>query len=91
LGFNPWQTVYPFPLLEVTPKQVEHSWYLIDSHNKAAEISHTFNQVWQLMALSGGLPFDVICEYDQEWIYPLSARMEDRWVDFQEPMQDITA
>jgi SWIM zinc finger len=88
LSLNPWLSVYPALLAQVTPVFSEGVFFLIDKHKKilplmknteGAVSAHT-DLGWKLLALSGGKPISVFGEWNGRAFSPLSVFSEGRLV-----------
>jgi hypothetical protein len=73
LAANPWVERFPMLLGEVTPARSGARWFLRDSDCCALPLAARFDP-WPLVAVGGGRPKDVFCEYDGDTLLPLSAR-----------------
>ncbi len=80
LAANPWLEGFPIPLMACVPHR--RGEVAIDLDNVGLPISPTFNQGWQLMAVSGGEAIGLFGEWNGEDWLPLSAFAEQRWVLF---------
>jgi SWIM zinc finger len=87
LSLNPWLSVYPALLAQVTPIFSEGLFFLIDNNKKIlplvknteGAIPHT-DLGWKLLALSGGKPISVFGEWTGRAFSPLSVFSEGRLV-----------
>jgi SWIM zinc finger len=79
---NPWLETYPVLLAQVIPVFYEKRFYLIDTEQKqlALVVDKNDEKCWQLMALSGGKPIAVFCEWLNGKLYPLSIFSEGRFI-----------
>lgn len=67
---QPWLDDFPMILKEVIPyKQTEQIW-LIDQSQHYLPIIASFEQNWQLLAISGGRPVQIFGEWRREYLYP---------------------
>jgi hypothetical protein len=79
LGRNPWLDLFPMLLTNVIPLHASQPdttnqyWWLRDNAGHKLAISVRFQNVWQLLALSGGQPLLVFGEYDGDYFMPLGA------------------
>ncbi len=87
LSLNPWLSVYPALLAQVTPVFSEEIFFLIDTNKKIlplvknTEGSNTHTDFgWKLLALSGGKPISVFGEWNGRAFLPLSVFSEGRLV-----------
>ena len=78
---HPWVERYPFALSAVTPSHHSGRWTLADNLGKSLPLDPRFAQLWQLIALSGGMPMEVFGEWNGETLLPLSAVAEGRFVE----------
>lgn len=71
LGQNPWLEQYPLLLNSVHLIQQEQ-WWLQDADGYVLPISPQFQQLWEMLAMSGGHPLTVFGEWDGALFVPLS-------------------
>jgi hypothetical protein len=83
LTANPWLELFPMPLNDVLPYQEGNSWGALDAENRFLSFSPAFQEVWTLLALSGGAPIDLFCEWNGETLLPVSALAGGRLVSLQ--------
>jgi hypothetical protein len=76
---NPWLTLFPMPLAAVTPLRNRDSWLVRDGDSRALPIARGFAKPWELLALSAGQPIPMFCEWDGEFLIPMSAWGDGRW------------
>ncbi|MCB0019291.1 MAG: hypothetical protein KDE09_15985 [Anaerolineales bacterium] len=81
LSQNPWQRQYPLILREVTPLQRQNAWYVADQRGEWLAIDPGCPEPWTLLAYSGGRPLTLAAEWNGELLWPLSACVDDRWVE----------
>jgi hypothetical protein len=78
LASYPWLERYPLTLAGVTPSHQAGRWLLADAQGKSLTLDPRFSRLWQLVALSGGMPLDVFGEWNGESLLPLSVVAEGR-------------
>jgi hypothetical protein len=79
LGRNPWLERMPAALSQVVPQRGrEDAWWLGAADGRQVPLSGPSG--WQLLALSGGAPIDVVGEWDGFALWPLAARDDARLV-----------
>jgi hypothetical protein len=72
----PWLEHYPLCLGPVTLAPDGAGWLICDAAGRALPLAPQFGRAWELVARSGGRPFDLCGEWDGDVLTPLSA-----WVD----------
>ncbi len=78
LALNPWLPRWPMLLEDVTPvaaNAASNACTLVDREKRALPISPTYARsiaIWQLVAISGGLPIRVSGEWDGEFFTPMT-------------------
>lgn len=82
LSGNPWLEQFPVLLSEIIPFQQQGKWLIRDVANNQLAIMPSFNQGWQLLAVSGGHPVDLFGEWDGKYFLPLSMWAEDNFLSF---------
>lgn len=75
---NPWLEVVAFPLAQVVPVLDSSGSYLYDAAQNRLPIAPSFTQSWELLALSGGYPVDLVAEWDGAAWLPLSVWADGR-------------
>jgi len=75
---NPWLGRLPVIIDNVTPVKGGDRWFLKDSHGHGAAMSPEFQNLWKLMAISGGKPLRVFALGKETTYEPMGA-----WVDNQ--------
>lgn len=81
LARSPWIERLPFPLLGVVPVRAGDAWLLRDREGDVLPLHLAAGESgWTLLALSGGSPVDVFCEWDGDHLLPLSALADGRYV-----------
>jgi hypothetical protein len=81
LGQNPWLERFPLALSACIP-QKQGEVVVVNAEGNALPISLDFTQGWQLMAISGGAAISIFGEWNGEFLLPLSAITENRFVRF---------
>jgi hypothetical protein len=79
---NQWLEKFPMPLLNVTPLRRGDAWFVRDSEDRVLKLAPGFEFIWTLLAISGGHPIDIFSEWDGDYLWPLSAFAEGRFVKF---------
>ncbi|MCB0637613.1 MAG: hypothetical protein KDC54_13380, partial [Lewinella sp.] len=80
LAASPWLNGFPLLLEEITPlfrEEAEGSGWIVDQRRQLMPLART-DQVWPLLAHSGGRPITVFGEYNGETFSPLSVITEGR-------------
>lgn len=77
---NPWLEAAAFPLTQVTPVMDSSGSYLYDAAHNRLPITPSFAQNWELLALSGGHPIELVAEWDGATCLPLSVWDDGRFV-----------
>lgn len=80
---HPWLQRYPMSLSGVIPMDHDGAWRLIGSERHQVTLHPHFQSSWNLAALGGGHPIDVFGEWDGDYLMPLSAVAEGRFVEFE--------
>lgn len=83
LAANPWVDTFPLALEAAVPRQNGEKWGLCDPAGRWNPLSPDCTFPWQLFALSGGHPLAVFGEYDGDFLYPLSACTQGRWINLE--------
>jgi hypothetical protein len=84
LGQNPWLERMPAVVADVVPARGdEGTWHVVDSQQQAMSLG---GDGWQLMALSGGQPIDVVGEWDGYRLWPLSVHAGGALIPLREEM-----
>jgi len=79
LALQPWQDYFLCVLNTVIPFY-EHEtghWWIRDAQNKVLPLAK--GNYWSLLALSGGYPIDIACEWNGATLTPLGALIEKRY------------
>ncbi|MEA5596184.1 SWIM zinc finger family protein [Rivularia sp. UHCC 0363] len=82
LASNPWIEKFPICVSKVIPIKQNYNWFIRDEDKRLLTLKSRFNHNWQLLALSGGYPFDIFGEWDGEYFLPLSVWVENRPIQF---------
>ncbi len=69
---NCWLEQMPVYLEGITPCMFDAEFVLRDGAGTSLNVSPSFKQVWQLMALSGGKPIKLFAEWDGHALLPVS-------------------
>lgn len=75
---NPWLGLAAFPLAQVVPVRDSSGSYLYDAAQNRLPIASLFAHSWELLALSGGHPIDLVAEWDGAAWLPLSVWADGR-------------
>jgi hypothetical protein len=78
LSVCPWLVRFPLFLQSVQVGQIGDIWGIQDREGAVLPLSAQCNeaQQWQIVALSGGKPFDLFGEWDGQTIHPISVWIE---------------
>jgi hypothetical protein len=82
LARNPWIEVFPFALKSVIPIRRDGDWFVRDTDANLLQLNPLSSHHLSLLALSGGREIELFGEYDGEYLWPLSAMAEGRFVRF---------
>lgn len=80
ISANPWLETYALPLTGVTPVGGPSSLHVVDTAGDALPVAAGFQNGWELIALSGGRPLALACEWDGAGLMPVSAWVDGRLV-----------
>ena len=69
----PWLERFPMALKSVIPVLKDGQWYLVDPDQKALQMRIANEQIWPLLATSGGHPLDVFGSWNGDQLQVLSA------------------
>lgn len=75
----PFISAKPYLIKEVTPLQFEQQWWLKDADNNWVKISNAFNNIWKLMAVSGGKPVTLSVMGKENVFLPLGIWINDTY------------
>jgi len=78
LAQYPWLDRMPAGLQQVTPALIDEQWLLIDEQQHQIPIASNFRWQWELLALSGGLPMDILGEWNGTYFFPLTVISDER-------------
>ena len=73
LGTNPWVERVPFGLRHVVPFYKGSQWAVADADGSSLPIAPYWQGGWQLLAVSGGAPLDLLGEWNGYELFPLCA------------------
>ncbi|MEO0807108.1 MAG: DUF5691 domain-containing protein [Cyanobacteria bacterium J06643_4] len=82
---NPWQNPFPLTLANVklryqpTPTRTNH-WWIEDSEGSALPVCSSFEQGWEILAMSGGRPLTIFGEWDRDNLMPLSVWSKQKFL-----------
>jgi hypothetical protein len=77
---DPWLERTPWFVRDCVPIRLEDRWYLRDAQGATVPLARTFENSWQMRALSGGRGLTVFGEWDGRSLLPLTAMTEGRIV-----------
>ncbi|MBK7871018.1 MAG: SWIM zinc finger family protein [Saprospiraceae bacterium] len=69
---NPWINTFPVLIDDATPIMDGKQLLLIDNAGKQLPAQVSENNMWKILAISGGHPIQLFGEWDNQFIYPLS-------------------
>lgn len=72
---NPWMERFALPLQQVVPQRDGEKWFICDTRQTRLPLSPRFcagEDIWKLLAHSGGRPLGLFGEWDGEGFWPLS-------------------
>jgi hypothetical protein len=72
LACQPWLEVFPLALGAVIPLVREERWFVRDAENRVWPLALSYPATWELLALSGGHPINLVAEWDGETLWPLA-------------------
>lgn len=72
LARQPWLELFPLVLAGVTPFLSKERWAVRDDENRVWPLAPRYPAGWELLALSGGHPINVMAEWDGEFLWPLA-------------------
>ena len=76
-GQNPWLTLWPFVISDLTPCLDGDCLRLRDNEGRSVQIHRGFKDMWELLALSGGRGLTVAGEWERQTLLPLSCWNKD--------------
>lgn len=80
---NPWLSNFPVLIDEVTPIMDSKQLLLVDTNGKQLPAQVSENNMWKIIALSGGRPLQVFGEWDNQFITPLTVFSDNRMIPLQ--------
>lgn len=84
LARQPWLELFPVALSAVTPFFQEQSqtrrWFVRDDEMRVWPLAPLYPAGWELLALSGGAPLNLVAEFDGEYLWPLAVVGAERFV-----------
>jgi hypothetical protein len=81
LARYPWLERFPFTLSQVSMSHRGGRWLIFDDNGKSLPLNERFGQLWQMIAISGGMPIEVFGEWDGESLLPLSTVADGRFIE----------
>lgn len=82
LACQPWIEQFPLILQAIIPLRHNDGWAVRDWAGYLFPLTPSFEQGWQLLALSGGHPINVFGEWNGKDFLPLSALTEGKFIIF---------
>ncbi|MBI1764731.1 MAG: SWIM zinc finger family protein [Acidobacteria bacterium] len=76
LARQPWLELFPLVLAGVTPFVRRERWFVLDDESRAWPLAPRYPAGWELLALSGGQPINLMAEWDGEFLWPLAVAGE---------------
>ena len=76
---NPFYENFPVIINNVVPIKVNNEWLLKDEAGAGVTIRSTFQNVWKLMALSGGTPVKIFALGKEQEFEPLGVWVNDQY------------
>jgi hypothetical protein len=80
LARNPWLDRFPICIENIVPVVRENKLYLRDKDGYRLPAPPAFAKIWQLVALSGGYPLTLFGTWDGDYLSPLSAVANGKFV-----------
>jgi hypothetical protein len=84
LAANPWAERAPLLAGPLTLARAEERWHVRDAAGQRLPLPASFDQAWQLLAITAGLPFRLAGEWDGETLVPLCAQQGERLIGLSE-------
>lgn len=81
LAGNPWLYNLPCLLAAVQPVVSDGQYWLVDTEGEALAMNMPEQTFWTMMAVSGGHPISVFCEWENGAFRPLSIVMPEKIID----------
>lgn len=72
LAKQPWLELFPLVLADVMPFVEQERWAVRDDENRVWPLVPRYPAGWELLALSGGHPLNLMAEWDGEFLLPLA-------------------
>jgi hypothetical protein len=72
IAVNPWLFSYPVYLQQVRPVKNPRQTIIVDSSGEAIPVGKDFQNIYTLLAISGGGPMSIFAEFDGYQLMPLS-------------------
>lgn len=91
LATNVWLEALCLPVKRVTPARIGDAWQLVDAAGDALPLAIREQAAFLLLALSGGMPIDVVAEYDGTRLRPLAAVADGRWFSLTATQAEVAA
>ncbi|MEM7353147.1 MAG: SWIM zinc finger family protein [Acidobacteriota bacterium] len=82
LAGNPWLDRLPMTLRGMRLVAAEGSWLVVDGAGRALPAHRSFQQPWELLAVSGGRPLDLSGEWRPDGFMPLGCIGEEGYQAF---------
>jgi SWIM zinc finger len=77
IAAQPWLERIPVSVLTVTPHRIGANWVLRDSGDQVLSLHPNYDQIPNLLAVSGGHPVTVFGEFDGQTLLPLMIDLSD--------------
>lgn len=81
LARQPWTSRFPISMIQTAPIRHLDRVYLRDQSGLGLPLRPRYSKAWELLALSGGHPMDLFCEFDGKTLAPLSACCQGEFHD----------
>jgi hypothetical protein len=72
LARQPWLELFPLVLAGVTPFVRQERWRVRDDESRVWPLAPRYPAGWELLALGGGHPLNLMAEWDGECLWPLA-------------------
>lgn len=80
LARQPWLELFALTLVGVTPFVRKERWWVRDEQSRLWPLAPRYPAGWELLALSGGHPLNLVAEWDGEFLWPLAVTGTERFV-----------
>lgn len=79
LARNPWLEHFPMAFSGASPRPGDAGWSVVDTRGRCLPLSPQFDDGWNLLAMSGGLPVTLVGEYDGSSLMPIAAVIDGQF------------